>query len=231
MPIRIARCSSAAVARAERDQPGILGIGERHARLGDRAPARRSPRRAVSTSAASTGGEIAAAARERRFGLAPSAQNQRGRQQRGELRQGNRGERAAPRRGGLGAEPGRLGAERGRRDRRDCGSPRPAIPTRAEIVTAPDNSSRAARPSATARRRVRTARRRRGDTWRSRCRFSSLTNSAARASTASPWPKATPARRAAARKGLRRWLGRLGPSCAMGGSAVRPRDTSYGLIS
>ncbi len=52
-----------------------------------------------------------------------------------------------------------------------------------EIVKAPDNSSRAARPSATARRRVRTTRAGAREISRSRRRFSSLASSAATART------------------------------------------------
>jgi hypothetical protein len=52
-----------------------------------------------------------------------------------------------------------------------------------EIVRAPDNSSRGARPSATARRRVKTTRAGAWEISRSRSRFSSVASSAATAKT------------------------------------------------
>jgi hypothetical protein len=52
-----------------------------------------------------------------------------------------------------------------------------------EMVNAPDNSARDARPSATARRRVSTTRAGAPEISRSRCKLSSVTSSAAIAST------------------------------------------------
>ena len=52
-----------------------------------------------------------------------------------------------------------------------------------EIVIAPDKSSRGARPSATARRRVSTTRGEVAEIWRSRRKLASFTSSAAIAST------------------------------------------------
>ena len=104
---------AAAVARAKRDEPGILGVGERNARVGD-------PRQAGHRGAAAQhdlagdDGEIGAAAGERRLGRG-ERQDQHGRQQRGELGERDRGQLAAFGDLGFGAEARRFGAERGRR--------------------------------------------------------------------------------------------------------------------
>ena len=110
----------AAVAGAERDEPRILGVHQRHARLGDALQPgdRRAP---VEHGGHVDDGDIGAPPRQRRLGR-NQPQNQRGGQQIGELGEGDRGQRARLGAGRLGAEPRRLGAERGRRDRRACGS-------------------------------------------------------------------------------------------------------------
>ena len=100
----------AAVARAKRDQTRILGIGERDARLGDAfEPGRR--RVALEYCGRLDDGEISAACEQRRFALA-GAQHEGCGQQRGQLCQSNRSESAAPGWERLGAETGRLRAER-----------------------------------------------------------------------------------------------------------------------
>ena len=101
----------AAIARTEGDQPGVLGLGQRHPRLGDLGQAGHR----------GAAGQDLGGVDRREIGTPPGQcrlgrgerQDQRGRQQRGKLGEGNRGEFAA--RGGdrLGPEARRLGAERG----------------------------------------------------------------------------------------------------------------------
>ena len=104
---------AAAVARAKGDQPCILGVGERNARIGD-------PRQAGHRGAAAQhdfagdDGEIGAAAGEGGLGRG-QRQHQHGRQQRGELGERDRGQLAAFGDFGFRTEARRFGPERGRR--------------------------------------------------------------------------------------------------------------------
>ncbi len=63
----------AAVARAERDEAGVLGVGERHARLGDAGQSGCSRHRRLNTARGLDAGEIAAAREQRRLGGADAA--------------------------------------------------------------------------------------------------------------------------------------------------------------
>ena len=171
----------AAVARAKRDQARVFGIGERDARLGDAfEPGGR--RVALEHGGGIDDGEISAAREKRRLALA-DAQHEGCGQQRRELRQSNRGEGTALGGDRLGAETGRLRAERCCRDRRGCGSPLRAIRRRRRSSrrrtirrAAQDRAPRragASEPPAPAPGRSRAA----------ACRFSSVTSSAATART------------------------------------------------
>ena len=103
----------AAIPRAKRDQPGVFGIGEGHAGLGD---LRQAGHRCAA--AQYIGGldprKIGAAPGQ--GGLGPDQrQDQRGRQQRGELGQGDGSKLGTLGGCRLGPKPGRVGAERGGR--------------------------------------------------------------------------------------------------------------------
>ena len=97
----------------ERDEPGILGAGERHARVGD--PGQTGHRRtAPQYHRAGNDGEIGATAGK--GGLRRGQRkHQRGRQQSGELGERDGGQFTALCRFEFGAKPRRLGPERGRR--------------------------------------------------------------------------------------------------------------------
>ena len=101
----------AAVARPKRDQPGVFGLGERDARLGDPLEPGFG-RMAAEHGGGLDRGEVAAPCKERGFGRA-DAQYEGRRQQRCKLRQGDRGQRPALGRERRRTEPGRLGTERG----------------------------------------------------------------------------------------------------------------------
>ena len=172
----------AAVARPKRDQTRVLGIGERHARLGDalqpggRRVALEHERRRRSTAMSPRRASNRDLARCRRAGRAPPATARRA------LPERPRPARRPWRR----PASGRTRAARRRAmlpDRRDCGSPRPASRTRRRS-SMPPTIRRAAqgrappRAGGSARRAPAPA-----DISRSRCRFSSVTSSAATART------------------------------------------------
>ena len=100
----------AAVERPKRDQSGVLGIGERDARLSNALePGGGSI--ALEDRNGIEAGEISTAGQERRF-ISAGAEHKGGRQQGGKLGQGNRGKRPAPGHQRLGAEPWWLRPER-----------------------------------------------------------------------------------------------------------------------
>ena len=103
----------AAVPRTECDEARILGVGQRHARLGD--PLELGDRRApVEHRGHVDDGKIGAPPRQRRLGR-HQPQDQRRGQQIGQFRQGHRGERAGFGACRLGSKPRRLGAKGGGR--------------------------------------------------------------------------------------------------------------------
>jgi hypothetical protein len=103
----------AAVARAKRDEAGVLGAGERDSRIGD--PGEAGHRSAPAQHRLGIDrGEIGAPAGQRRLGRS-ERQDQHGRQEGGEPGERHRGELAAFGNGRLRAEPGRFDAERGGR--------------------------------------------------------------------------------------------------------------------
>ena len=112
-PIRIARCSVPPSPGRNAISLSVLGLGQRDARLGDTGEtgdrgAARKHRLGPDHR------EIDASPGQRRLG-GSERQDQRGRQQRGELGERNGRQLTAFGARRLGTEPGRLGAERGRR--------------------------------------------------------------------------------------------------------------------
>ena len=130
----------AAIARPERDQPGVLGVGERHPRLGDAGQAG-SGGMALEHVRGLDRREIAAPRQQRRLGGA-DAHDQRRRQQRRELGQGDRGQAPRPWRRPARDRTRAARHRARRRDRPDCGSPMPASRAR------PRSSSRPTDPRA-----------------------------------------------------------------------------------
>ena len=104
---------AAAIAGTERDQTRVLGVGQRHPRLGDlREAGHRSP--AGQHVLGRDNREIGAPAGQRRLGRGQRQDQRRG-QQRRQLGERDGGQLGALRDGRLGAEPRRFDAKRGRR--------------------------------------------------------------------------------------------------------------------
>ena len=102
---------AAAIAGAEGDQPGILGVGQRHPRFGDlRQPGHRGA--AAQHLRGRDDGKIGAPSRQRRLGRR-QRQHQRRRQQRRQLGQRHCGQFGAGRGDRFGTEARRLDTERG----------------------------------------------------------------------------------------------------------------------